>query len=120
MIAGLAVMFLFILFTLRGYRVARRSRDQFGMLIATGVTTWVIGQALLNIGGISRTIPLTGVPLPFLSFGGNALAAVMMASGVLINVSRYQTDKGGYLERAASALPPNSHRRIIRRRRSHA
>ena len=119
LIAGLSIMFLFILFTLRGYQVARRSRDQFGMLIATGVTTWVIGQALLNIGGISRTIPLTGVPLPFLSFGGNALAAVMMASGVLINVSRYQTDKGGYLQRRGAATAAASHR-IIRRRRSHA
>ncbi len=122
LIAGLSVMFLFILFTFRGYRVARRSRDQFGMLIATGITTWIIGQALLNIGGISRSIPLTGVPLPFLSFGGNALAAVMLASGVLINVSRYQHDKGGYLERQATAPPPSPRdgHRIVRRKRSTA
>jgi len=121
LIAGLSVMFLFILFTLRGYMVARRSRDQFGMLIATGITTWIIGQALLNIGGISRTIPLTGVPLPFLSFGGNALAAVMLASGVLINVSRYQVDKGGYLERQAANPPPHRDgRRIVRRKKTTA
>ena len=53
----------------RGFQVARRARDDFGMLIATGITTWIAVQALLNIGGITRTIPLTGVPLPFLSFG---------------------------------------------------
>jgi cell division protein FtsW len=112
--AGLSVMMLFTLFTVRGYTVAARSRDQFGMLVATGITTWIIAQALLNIGGITRSIPLTGVPLPFLSFGGNALAAVMMAAGVLINISRYQRDRGGYMDRAPN---PTGSRRVIRRKR---
>ncbi len=115
LVAALSIMLLFILFTVRGYTVAHRAKDQFGLLIATGITTWIIGQALLNIGGITRSIPLTGVPLPFLSFGGNALAAVMLASGVLINISRYQVDRSGYMERDAAPSPEH---RVVRRRRS--
>jgi cell division protein FtsW len=65
---------------------------------------------MLNIGGITRVIPLTGVPLPFLSFGSNALAAVMTAVGVLLSVSRY----GQGPERARAAADP---RRLIVRRR---
>ena len=107
-IATVAVLGLYILLMIRGYQVARRCRDDFGMLVAAGITTWITAQALLNIGGITRVIPLTGVPLPFLSFGGNALAAVMLAMGVLISVSRYSRDKGGYND-------PHADRRIVRR-----
>jgi cell division protein FtsW len=69
------------------------ARDQFGMLLATGVTVWIAYQALLNIGGITRTLPLTGIPLPFVSYGGSALAATMAGVGVLLSVSRYGVDK---------------------------
>jgi len=112
-IATVAVLGLYILLMIRGYQVARRCRDDFGMLVAAGITTWITAQALLNIGGITRVIPLTGVPLPFLSFGGNALAAVMLAMGVLISISRHQ-DRGGYDDPGAAA----HHRRIVRRRRA--
>lgn len=88
-IATSAVLALYVILMVRGYQVARRAEDRFGMLVATGITTWIAAQALLNMGGITRVIPLTGVPLPFLSFGGNALAAVMLGMGVLINISRY-------------------------------
>ena len=92
----------------RGFQIARRSRDEFGRLIATGITTWISVQALLNIGGITRVIPLTGVPLPFLSYGGNSLAAVMLAVGVLISISRYGEDRSSYTapgERSRSWRP---------------
>ena len=92
LLAACAVLFLFLVLMFRGYQIARRSKDDFGTLIATGITTWIMAQALLNIGGITRTVPLTGVPLPFLSFGGNALAAVMLGMGVLINISRFSDD----------------------------
>ena len=93
------------------FQVARRARDDFGQLIATGITTWITVQALLNIGGITRTIPLTGVPLPFLSFGSNALASVLLAIGVLLSISRFGTDRGGYFEKH-----PVDTRRVVRRR----
>lgn len=109
-LATVPIIFLYLILMVRGFQVARRARDDFGRLIATGVTTWITVQAFLNIGGITRVIPLTGVPLPFLSFGSNALAAVMLAMGVLMSVSRYGTDRGGYVEGEGDA-----NRQIVRR-----
>lgn len=111
LIATLAILFLYMLLMVRGFQVARRARDDFGQLIATGITTWITVQALLNIGGITRTIPLTGVPLPFLSFGSNSLASVLLAMGVLLSISRFGTDRGGYFEKH-----PVDTRRVVRRR----
>jgi cell division protein FtsW len=87
-IATGSVLLLYVLLMFRGFQLARRCGDDFGMLVAVGITTWISVQALLNLGGITRMIPLTGVPLPFLSFGGSALAAVLLAMGVLISISR--------------------------------
>jgi len=112
LIATLPVLFLYMLLMIRGFQVARRSRDDFGQLIATGITTWITVQALLNIGGITRVIPLTGVPLPFLSFGSNAMAAVLLAMGVLLSISRFGNDRGGYLEKN----PVDTRRGIVKRR----
>ncbi|MCL6646090.1 MAG: putative lipid II flippase FtsW [Dehalococcoidia bacterium] len=98
LLAGLSLLLLYILLMIRGYQVARRARDEFGQLVATGITTWVAVQAFLNIGGILRVIPLTGVPLPFVSYGSNALAALLLAMGVLVSISRYGNDRGGYLD----------------------
>jgi len=60
-------------------------------LLCIGVISWISGQTLINIGGITRTIPLTGVPMPFLSYGGSSLIMVMAAVGVLLSVSRYSS-----------------------------
>lgn len=88
LMAGLVLcMYLFLI--LRGFHLARRCNDDFGSFIVTGVTTWIAVQTILNIGGITSTLPLTGVPLPFMSYGNNALAAVLMAMGVVASVSRY-------------------------------
>jgi len=113
LVATSAVLLLYLVLMVRGFQVAQRARDDFGRLIATGITTWITVQALLNIGGIIRVIPLTGVPLPFLSFGSNALAAAMLAMGVLISISRYGSDRGGYGERKHQ---PVAKRQVIRRR----
>ena len=67
--------------------------DEFGSYLAMGVTSWIALQALINIGGVTRTIPLTGIPLPFVSYGGSALIMTMAAIGVLLNVSRYTKDQ---------------------------
>ena len=111
LIATITILFLYMLLMFRGFQVARRARDDFGQLIATGITTWITVQALLNMGGITRTIPLTGVPLPFLSFGSNALAAVLLAMGVLISISRFGNDRGGYMDKH-----PVDTRRVVRKR----
>jgi len=116
-IGAMAVLALFMLFMVRGYQAAGRCRDKFGMLVGTGVTTWVAVQALLNIGGITRVIPLPGVPLPFMSSGGRALAALMLAVGVLISISRYGHDRGGYVDRDAMPAEQPDRRIITRARR---
>ncbi len=102
LVATASVLFLFVTLMLRGYQVAQRAPDQFGFLLATGVTTWITTQALVNIGGITRVIPLTGVPLPFLSYGGSALAATLLAAGVLASVSRYSGERQAARERNRS------------------
>lgn len=88
------IISLFGLFLWRGMRIARRVPDMFGRLLATGITTWVVCQAFINIAAISGLIPLTGIPLPFISFGGTSLAILMAAVGILLNVSRHSTLKG--------------------------
>jgi cell division protein FtsW len=69
-------------------RAALRAPDRFGMLIAGGVTAWIVGQAVVNIGAVVGLLPVTGVPLPFVSFGGTALVFTMIAAGMLGNVAR--------------------------------
>ncbi|PIT97807.1 MAG: putative lipid II flippase FtsW [Candidatus Andersenbacteria bacterium CG10_big_fil_rev_8_21_14_0_10_54_11] len=75
----------------RGYRIARQAPDVFGRLLACGITTWLLAQAFINIGSIMGLAPLTGIPLPFISYGGSSLAMALLASGVLLNISKYGT-----------------------------
>jgi cell division protein FtsW len=88
-LAGCAfVLLLFVAFAWRGYSIARRAPDTLGTLMAVGITTWIIFQATFNIGGVTLAIPFTGIPLPFISSGGTALAVAMASVGILINISR--------------------------------
>ncbi len=83
-----AVCGLFCAFGLFGVQVALRAKDRFGTLVAGGVTAWVLTQALINIGGVVGMMPLTGLTLPFVSFGGSSLLVMMAAGGLLLNVAR--------------------------------
>jgi len=87
----LAILGIFAFFIYRATLVTLHSRDRFSMLLCIGVIAWISGQTLINIGGITHTIPLTGVPLPFLSYGGSSLIMLMAAVGVLLSVSRYSS-----------------------------
>jgi len=88
-IGCIAVVVLFLLLAFRGFRLARRAPDMYGSLLATGITTWLVLQAVINIGATTGSIPYTGVPLPFISFGGSSLVVSLAAVGVLLNISRY-------------------------------
>ncbi|OLE61900.1 MAG: hypothetical protein AUG74_14870 [Bacteroidetes bacterium 13_1_20CM_4_60_6] len=88
-----AVLAGFVLLTARGYRVAMRAPDRFGVMLATGITTWIGFQALINMGTVTSTLPATGVPLPFISYGGTALAITLAAMGVLLNVAAQAQDQ---------------------------
>ena len=82
------VLGLFAVLLWRGLRIARRAPDRFGSLLAVGVIAWVAFQTIINIGGVTRSIPLTGIPLPFLSYGGSSMLALMVAMGILLSISR--------------------------------
>jgi len=98
-IGAMIVIGLFAYLVYRGFRVALNARDDFGCYLAMGIVCWIAFQALINVGGITRSIPLTGIPLPFVSYGGSSLVMIMAGVGVLLSVSRYGKDKG-YGERA--------------------
>ena len=83
------IVILFLCLAFRGFRLARRTQDMYGALLATGITTWLVLQAMINIGATTGTIPYTGVPLPFISYGSSSLVVSMAAIGVLLNISRY-------------------------------
>lgn len=85
--AGL-VLCLFVFIAWRGFLIARGAQDEFGRLLAVGITTWIVGQAFINIGAISGLIPLTGIPLPFISYGGTSLAVLLGSFGILLNISK--------------------------------
>lgn len=80
---------LFVLLAFRGLRVGRRAPDAYGALLACGITCWLVAQAAINIGSVVDAIPFTGVPLPFVSFGGSSLVTSLAAIGVLLNISRH-------------------------------
>ncbi|MEA2974467.1 MAG: cell division protein FtsW [Actinomycetota bacterium] len=89
LIGTLLVLGLFAAFAVLGIRAAMRAPDRFGMLMATGITAWVVGQALVNMGAVTGMLPVTGVPLPFLSFGGTSLVVSMASVGILLNIARH-------------------------------
>jgi cell division protein FtsW len=85
------VMLGFLFFGLRGYRAALRAPDRFGVGLAASITTWICFEALLNMATVTNTLPITGVPLPFFSYGGTAVATTLAAVGVLLSVARSGT-----------------------------
>ena len=85
--AGLLI-FGFIVIVWRGFHIASHARDTFGKLLAAGITSFIGIQAVLNLGSMTALLPLTGVPLPFISYGGSALLVDMAAIGILLNISK--------------------------------
>jgi cell division protein FtsW len=81
----------FATFAVRGYRAALRAPDRLGLTIATAITTWVAFQALVNMATVTDTLPITGVPLPLISYGGSSVAMTLAAIGVLLNVASQAT-----------------------------
>jgi cell division protein FtsW len=102
-VVGCAVVLaLFAVLAYTGLRIARRVDQPFRRLTAAAVTTWLIGQAVINIGGVVGLLPITGVPLPFISDGGSALVVTLAAVGMLASFARAEPDAA----RALHARPP--------------
>ena len=92
LIGALAVLGLFVAMGYFGIRAAMRAPDTFGMLLAAGITTWFVLQAVVNLGAVVGLLPITGVPLPFVSYGGTSLVVNLTAMGVLLSVARQGRD----------------------------
>ncbi|MEO7118101.1 MAG: putative peptidoglycan glycosyltransferase FtsW [Candidatus Limnocylindrales bacterium] len=91
--AGLVIL-LFLFLAYRGVRIALRAPDTFGGLLATGITAWLTFQALINIGVVVNLLPITGIPLPFVSDGGSSLVVSFAAVGILLSISRETQSRG--------------------------
>ncbi|MCU7723548.1 putative lipid II flippase FtsW [Actinoplanes sp. KI2] len=96
------ILALFSVLAYTGFRIARRSADPFRRLAATAITTWLVTQAVINIGGVTGMLPITGLPLPFISTGGSALVVTLAAIGMLASFARAEPDAA----RALNARPP--------------
>jgi cell division protein FtsW len=94
LIGGLVVIGLFLLLAWRGTRIAMHAPDTFGGLLALGITGWLTFQAFINIAVVVKLIPMTGMPLPFLSDGGTSLVVALAAVGILLSISRETVSRG--------------------------
>jgi cell division protein FtsW len=88
-VGAIVLLALFVLLALRGFRIAQRAPDMFGSLLAYGITCWFVFQAFLNIMAITGLLPLTGIPLPFISYGCSAMIVSLVGVGILLNISKY-------------------------------
>jgi cell division protein FtsW len=93
LIGAVLLIFLFALFIFKGFKISRNSPDKFSQMLATGITAWIGGQAFLNIASMVALTPLTGIPLPFFSYGGSSLVMILAACGILINISSHESQK---------------------------
>jgi cell division protein FtsW len=93
LVGAMVVVGLFLFLAWRGVRIALRAPDEFGRLLAVGIVSWIVFQAFINISAITGLIPLTGIPLPFISYGGTSLAVLLAAVGILLNISKHSTLK---------------------------
>ena len=100
LLGTLTVLGLFAFLGYLGIRTARKAPDRFGMLIASGITVWIALQALVNMGAVTSSLPITGMPLPMVSFGGTSLVITLAAVGILSNIARQGED--GPQRRAAA------------------
>lgn len=88
-IFSVIVIALFLIFMFRGFKIAKGAPDKFGQIMAAGITAWFTFQAFINIGAMTGLLPLTGIPLPFISQGGSALVISLAAVGILFNISKF-------------------------------
>lgn len=89
LVGTVLVVTLFLILAWRGYRIAMRAPDLFAALLATGITTMIVLQALINIGVVTDSLPVTGITLPFISYGGSSLVLSLAGIGILLNISRH-------------------------------
>jgi cell division protein FtsW len=125
LVGTLLVVVLFGVLAYGGIRVAQRSADPFGRLAAAALTAWLIGQALINMGAVVGLLPITGIPLPLISFGGSSLLLTMIAIGILLALAKTEPAAAQVLaarkaSKSAARLASSSRRRLSLLRRRHS
>ncbi|MEV6927003.1 putative peptidoglycan glycosyltransferase FtsW [Dactylosporangium sp. NPDC051485] len=105
----MVILLLFGMLTYTGLRIARRVEDPFRRLMAAAITIWFVGQAIINIGGVVGLMPITGLPLPFISYGGTALVVALAAAGILTSAARAEPE----CALAMHARPPRKWVRLL-------
>jgi cell division protein FtsW len=103
LVGGLGVIALFVALGVFGIRAATRAPDAFGALVAGGITAWLVGQAALNMAAVVGALPVTGVPLPFVSVGGTSTIFGMAAAGILVNIARQRRSEPANARRAVTS-----------------
>lgn len=89
---GALILIIFLLvFIYKALRIVANAPDKFSQVLSAGLITWIGGQIFLNIASMVALVPLTGIPLPFISYGGSSLVTVLVATGILLNISRYES-----------------------------
>ena len=94
-LGAIFVFLLFGAFAIYAARIANRARDEYGQILAMGIMLLVVGQAIANLFMVGGMMPVVGVPLPFISYGGTSLIITMAAIGILTNIGRHGDKKGG-------------------------
>ena len=93
LIGTLFIAICFLVIAYRGMRIAARAPEPFAALLATGLTAWLVFQALINMAVVTTLLPFTGLTLPFLSYGSSSLVMCMVAAGILLNISRHTSSR---------------------------
>jgi cell division protein FtsW len=106
LLGTLVVLGLFALLGYAGIRIAQNCPDRFSQLAAAGVTAWLLGQALVNMGAVVGLLPITGIPLPMVSFGGSALVPTLFAIGMLLSFARHEPSAARALAVRKAARSP--------------
>ena len=99
LIGSLVLILMFVIFASRGYKIAREAGDGFGSLLAAGLTTMIVIYAVINLGMVTSLLPVMGLPLPFVSYGGSALITNMAAVGILLNIDMQRREIQARLQR---------------------
>lgn len=92
-IGGALILLAFLVIIWRGFKIAQEAPGHFGQLLAVGITSWIGLQALINLSAMVALVPLTGVPLPFISYGGSSLIVTLAGVGILVNISKHRVVK---------------------------
>ncbi len=109
------IVIAYLLFAHRGFKIAAHAPNKFGSLVATGITAWIISQAFINMAVNVSIFPVTGITLPFISYGGSSMLATLVAVGILLNISKYAPSYAYSSNRGRNRRSYNSQYRSYRR-----